>query len=35
VRQGDTTKAKAALQQLLGQHPGHALAQKMLEELDH
>lgn len=35
VVQGDPVKAKTVLQQLLSQRPGHALAQKMLEELDH
>jgi len=35
VVQGNTAKAKIALQQLLGQHPGHKLAQSMLEQLDH
>jgi tetratricopeptide (TPR) repeat protein len=35
VLQGDEGKAKNILQQLLSQHPGHALAQKMLQVLDH
>ncbi len=33
--QGDTAKAKTVLQQLLSHHPGHKLAQEMLEQLDH
>jgi tetratricopeptide (TPR) repeat protein/peroxiredoxin len=35
VVQGDAVKARTVLQQLLRQRPGHALAQRMLEELDH